>query len=84
MATVIEPTRTLNIKGMPCPMPLIWARSIMKSLKEGEVLEVLATDPDAIQNFKSFAHSTGNELIDWSESKGSIRLLLRKHESPAA
>lgn len=83
MATVIAPTRTLNIKGMPCPMPIIWAKSMLKSLKEGEVLEVLATDPDTIRNFKSFAHSTGNELVDWSESKGQVRVLLMKHESPA-
>lgn len=83
MAIAIEPTQTLNIKGMPCPMPIIWARSIMKCLKEGEVLEVLATDPDTIQNFKSFAHSSGNELLDWSETKGLVRVLLMKHESPA-
>lgn len=83
MATVIAPTRTLNIKGMPCPMPIIWAKSFLKSLKEGEILEVLATDPDALRDFKSFARSTGNELVDWSESQGLIRVLLMKHESPA-
>ena len=47
------------------------------------MLEVLATDPDTIQNFKSFAHSSGNELLDWSETKGLVRVLLMKHESPA-
>lgn len=83
MASIAAPTRTLNIKGLPCPMPLIWAKSLLKSLKEGEILEVLATDPDALQDFRSFARATGNELVDWSESRGLVRVLLMKHDSPA-
>lgn len=82
MTTVIAPTQTLNIKGMRCPTPIIWAKSMLRSLQDGEILEILATDPDAIQNFKSFARTTGHELVDWSEADGSIRILLRKHETP--
>lgn len=78
MADVIDPAQTLNIKGMQCPMPLIWARNMMASLKPGEILEVLATDPAAVQNFQAFARASGNDLVDWSETRGVLRILLRK------
>ena len=76
----IDPAQTLNIKGMQCPMPLIWARNMMASLGPGETLEVLATDPAAIQNFQAFARSSGHELVDWSETGGVLRILLRKRQ----
>ncbi len=78
MATLVEPTQTLDIKGMRCPMPLVWARNMMQSLQPGEVLEILATDPDSIENFKSFSRMSGHEMLDWSESAGLIRILIRK------
>jgi len=73
-----EPAETLNIKGMKCPAPLSWATTILRELKPGEILEILATDPEAIDNFQAFSKATGNELIGWSEEDGVYRLLLRK------
>jgi tRNA 2-thiouridine synthesizing protein A len=63
---------------MKCPAPLSWATTILRGLKPGDVLEILATDPSAIENFQSFSEATGNELIGWSEEDGVYRLLLRK------
>lgn len=75
-----QPTQTLNIKGMKCPAPLSWATTMLRGLKPGEVLEILATDPGAIENFETFSKASGNEFLGWSEDKGVYRLLLRKAE----
>ncbi len=80
MPTVLRTTQTLNIKGMKCPMPVVWASNMLHAMKPGETLEIVATDPGAIQNFKSFARSTGNAMLDWSESGGVVRVVLRKGE----
>lgn len=71
-------TQTLNIKGVNCPMPLLWARTQLDSLKIGDTLEILATDPSAISNFQAFARTTGHELVEYGEEAGVIRLLIRK------
>lgn len=71
-------TLTLNIKGLRCPMPLTWAKKQLDSLSPGQTLEILATDPATVQNFESFARTTGHELVNWDEHDGVIRLLLRK------
>ena len=73
-----DPAHTLNIKGLICPMPLTWAKSQLDSLKPGEVLEVLATDPSTVSNFEAFTRTTGHELVEWTEDDGVFRLLVRK------
>lgn len=71
-------TQTLNIKGVNCPMPLMWARTQLDSLEPGQTLEILATDPSALSNFQAFARTTGHELVEHSEEGGVIRLLIKK------
>ncbi|MEE9195320.1 MAG: sulfurtransferase TusA family protein [Alphaproteobacteria bacterium] len=71
-------TYTLNIKGANCPIPVVWAKKQMDCLATGDTLEVLATDPDAVTNFQTFARSTGHELLECTEEGGVIRLLIRK------
>ena len=78
MTKISRASQTLDMKGMNCPMPLIWARNMIEIMVPGESIEVLATDPGTIHDFKVFAESTGHELIDWSESRGLIRILLKK------
>jgi tRNA 2-thiouridine synthesizing protein A len=39
--------RTLDVRGLRCPIPLLRARAALPSLAPGEPLTVLATDPEA-------------------------------------
>ena len=39
--------QTLDARGLACPLPLIRARVALASLRPGEELIVLATDPEA-------------------------------------
>lgn len=70
--------RQLDARGLKCPLPVLKARKAMKALAEGEVLEVLATDPSAPQDFRSFCDTTGHRLSDISESDGVYRFLVEK------
>ncbi len=78
MARTVRAAQTLDMKGMSCPMPLIWARNMIDIMEPGETIEVLATDPAAIRDFKVFAKTAGHELVDWNESRGLITILLKK------
>ena len=76
--TKVQATKTLNIKGLSCPKPLLWARSQLDTLNPGETIEVIATDPSTVSNFQSFCRTAGYDLVEWGEEKGVIRLLIRK------
>lgn len=61
----------LDTSGLRCPLPVLRARKAMKSVQEGDILEVLATDPDAQQDFPAFCETTGHELLE-SRAEGEV------------
>ena len=72
------PDKTLDVKGLRCPLPLLKARKALYALPEGATLEVLATDPGAVADFTAFSEATGNALLDHSETGGVYRFVLRR------
>ena len=71
-------TQTLDMKGFNCPIPVVKTAQAMKALRQGDVLEVLATDPGAVPDFNAWSKSTGNELIEHTDEGGVYRFVLRK------
>ncbi len=63
-------TKTLDTKGLNCPLPVLKARRAMKDLAPGEVLEVLATDPGAVEDFRHFSEATGHAILETREEDG--------------
>jgi tRNA 2-thiouridine synthesizing protein A len=61
----------LDAKGLKCPLPVLRARKAMKPLAPGEVLQVLATDPSAVEDFKNFCETTGDDLLE-SRAEGEV------------
>lgn len=54
----------LDAKGLKCPLPVLRARKALKPLPAGAVLLVEATDPSALQDFRNFCDTTGDELLE--------------------
>jgi tRNA 2-thiouridine synthesizing protein A len=54
---------TLDVKGLGCPVPIIRANRAVKEMIPGDVLVVLATDPDAPRDFEIFCDTTGHNLL---------------------
>jgi tRNA 2-thiouridine synthesizing protein A len=72
-------TTTFDATGMICPLPVLRANKVLKSLEAGDELEVLATDAAAPQDFKNYCKQTGHTLVNSEEgSDGTYRILIRK------
>jgi tRNA 2-thiouridine synthesizing protein A len=71
---------SLDLKGLSCPIPIIKTAKAMKQLAPGEMLEAFATDPGSVPDFKAWAKSTGNQLVESDESGGVFRFVLQKKE----
>lgn len=70
---------TLDATGLRCPLPVLKARRALKAIPAGGILEVLATDPGATQDFEHFCRTTGCELVEASQQPGGVlRFRLRK------
>lgn len=68
----------LDAKGLNCPLPILKTKKALQTMAVGGVLEVLATDPGAVADFKSFCRQTGNELVSSTEEGSVYKFLIKR------
>jgi tRNA 2-thiouridine synthesizing protein A len=72
---------SLDLKGLSCPLPIIKTAKAMKTVAPGELLEVFATDPGSVPDFKAWSQTTGNPLVECDEQGGVFHFVLKKKEA---
>lgn len=77
MATVQE-DKVLDARGLLCPMPVVKAGKEIKTIGQGQVLKILATDRGAIADFPAWADDLGHELLEWHDEDGVLVFYIRK------
>ena len=70
--------KTLDLKGLSCPIPIVKTAQAFKELDPGDVIEALATDPGSVADFAAWCTSTGNELVEQDAADGVFRFVIRK------
>ncbi|TAH36932.1 MAG: hypothetical protein EYC70_08085 [Planctomycetota bacterium] len=64
------PARTLDARGLKCPMPIVRAKKEMDTLAAGQVLEVIATDPGSVLDFQGWMKAAAAyELLKQDEGR---------------
>ena len=77
--TEAKPARSLDARGLRCPLPLVKARNEIDYIAPGEVLEVLATDPGADHDFRAWTKRSHHEFVGVTEEPGPVyRFLIRR------
>ncbi len=72
--------RTLDARGLSCPMPIVKLSQAMKEMNTGEVIEVLASDPSFVPDVESWCRKTEQTLIEIKESAEAIKAYIRKNK----
>ncbi len=75
--------RTLDVRGLRCPLPLIRARAALADLGPGDALDVLATDPEARIDLAALAADEGLGFAV-AESGGGWRITLLRSDGPGS
>lgn len=65
---------TLDVKGQLCPIPVIRTQNQVKKLAPGDLLEVLCTDPGAINDIPAWCRINGHRVVS-TESKNNGELI---------
>lgn len=73
-------SRTLDCKGLSCPLPIVKTAQALRQLAPGELIEVLATDPGATKDFAAWAKATGNALVETAQDGNVLRFVIKKKE----
>ncbi|MFH1143245.1 MAG: sulfurtransferase TusA family protein [Candidatus Eisenbacteria bacterium] len=73
-----DAVKVLDLKGLPCPLPVVKMSQQIGSVKVGEVIEVHTTDPGSLSDFPAWAKSSGNQIIEAKQDAGVIRIFVKR------
>lgn len=70
--------KTLNLRGLKCPLPALRTRKALTGMAKGDVLVVECTDPLASVDIPNLLNQTGDTLEGTAREKKVISFRIRK------
>ncbi len=63
---------TLDVRGLLCPLPVIRTQNRVRDLEDGEVLEVVASDPGVLHDIPAWCRIHGHRVLACDERENDI------------
>jgi TusA-related sulfurtransferase len=79
MSEDIKVDKVMDLKGLPCPMPVVKVSKGIKEIAVGQVIEALTTDPGALTDFPAWARTSGNEILKSEQDGNLIRFYIKRN-----
>ncbi|MCK5322554.1 MAG: sulfurtransferase TusA family protein [Desulfobulbaceae bacterium] len=70
--------RTIDAKGVKCPMPLLLAKKEMAKISSGGILEIQVSDPNSRNDFRFWCRNSRHEFLGEKEESKFSRLFVKK------
>jgi len=64
--------------GLNCPLPILRAKQALIRVPVGGTLEILATDPNSVDDFEWFCRLSGHLLAEFSSENGVYRFVIKR------
>jgi tRNA 2-thiouridine synthesizing protein A len=74
----VQVDRTLDAKGLSCPMPLLRTKKEMGKMASGDILQVDGTDPGSRNDIPGWCERSGHEYLGEKEGSGFISFYIKK------
>ena len=69
---------TLDVLGFHCPVPVHETKRILSSMSPGEVVLVMADDPETKMDIPALLNRSGDTLLNVEEEAGEYHYRIRK------
>jgi tRNA 2-thiouridine synthesizing protein A len=66
------PTHTLDVRGLPCPLPLVRLAELVRTLAPGVRVRLLGTDAALSTDLPAWCSATGHRLLSFQPSEGAL------------
>ena len=63
---------TLDARNMLCPLPVIKTQDKTAELERGDTLEVVCTDPGALNDIPAWCRINGHQVLDTREAGDEV------------
>ena len=66
----------LDARNMLCPLPVIKTQDKTAEMKHGDTLEVICTDPGALNDIPAWCRINGHQVLDTRETANEVIITL--------
>jgi tRNA 2-thiouridine synthesizing protein A len=70
--------RTVDTRGLNCPLPVLKAQKAMRSLSVGQRIVVLSSDPKAPADLAQFCEAAGHILVETEQLRDHSASVIEK------
>ena len=74
---MVRVDHVLNARQLLCPMPVIRTQERVSKLSDGDVLEVICSDPGALVDIPAWCRVHGHEVLDTQSTQDEIIVRLK-------
>jgi len=78
MTEEIKVDKVMDLKGLPCPMPVVKVSKAIKEVQVGQVIEAITSDPGSLADFPAWAKTSGNEILKTEQKDGLIKFYIKR------
>jgi tRNA 2-thiouridine synthesizing protein A len=79
MSEDIKADKVMDLKGLPCPMPVVKVSKGIKEVEVGQVIEAQTTDPGSLTDFPAWARTSGNEILKTDQDGSVITFFIKRN-----
>lgn len=73
---LVSPTHRLDVIGFFCPVPVSEAKKALASMNAGQILEVLADDPETLHDMPLLTTRGKHQILSVEENAGELCFLI--------
>lgn len=66
----------LDARGLLCPMPVIKTQNQALQLAPGDTLEIIATDPGALNDIPAWCRVNGHKLVSTHQDDDEVKVII--------
>jgi TusA-related sulfurtransferase len=78
MSASSSPTKSIDVRGLYCPEPVFRTKMEIERLSIGDVLKIVADDPESEEDISRWVKRNGHELLAINKSDKDLEFVIKK------
>ena len=70
--------KTVDVRGLYCPEPVFRTKMEMERLSIGEMIKIVADDPESEEDISTWVQRNGHELVSIKKDSKDLEFLIKK------
>jgi TusA-related sulfurtransferase len=78
MSANSSPTKSIDVRGLYCPEPVFRTKMEIERLSIGDVLKIVADDPESEEDISRWVNRNGHVLVAINKTDKDLEFVIKK------